>query len=256
MTVAEAIWDDAYSAEYEGLVGIDTWDVISEEEYLNLRRTSKITFIPTMAISVIKKDGDGNPIQAKYRIMALGNLDTNVWTKSKCFAPVLSQFKMRLLIAIAVQLGCIPLSADVAQAFCQAYLPPTEQYVATAPAGCPITPKGSYWKLKKTLYGLKRSPHHWYEKAKSLLESIGLTNAPHSPCIFTGTLLQNQPPIYAGLYVDDLIYFSPSSAVQQEFETKFGDLISTTFNGKVDYFLGIKFTNQCHSHDNITINMT
>ena len=204
----KAIWDDSYAAEYEGLVGMDTWEVITEDEFINLRKTTKLTLIPTMAISVIKKDREGRPVRAKYRIVALGNLDTTLWTKADCFAPVLSQFEMRLLVAIAVHFGCIPLSADIAQAFCKAYLPFNEKYIATPPAGCPITPKGSYWKLKKTLYGLKRSPKHWYDKAKQLLVyDLKLTNTPHSPCIFTGTLLPNQPPIYIGLYVDDLIYF-------------------------------------------------
>ena len=250
------IWDDSYAAEYEGLVGIDTWDVINKSEYKNLLKTTNLTVIPTMAISIIKYDGEGKPIRAKYRIVALGNLDTNLWTKSDCFAPVLSQFEMRLLIAIAAQLGCIPLSADVAQAFCHAYLPPDEQYIAIPPAGCPITPQGSYWKLKKTLYGLKKSPRHWYEKAKELLETLGLHNAPHSPCIFTGELIKGQAPIYVRLYVDDLLYFSPSNEVQEAFETQFGNLISTTFNGTVDYFLGVKFTHTRHSPTSVTINMT
>ena len=250
------IWDSSYKAEYDGLVGLDTWEVITEQQYWDLKATTRVTTIPTMAISVIKKDGFGNPIRAKYRIVALGNLDTNPWTKQDCFAPVLSQLELRFLIAIAVKFGCIPRTADIAQAFCQALLPESEKYILTPPAGCPITPPKSYWLLRKTLYGLKRSPRHWYEMARRLLIEIGLTPLPQSPCIFTGTLIPNEAPIYIGLYVDDMIYFSPSTKTLETFETTFGNKITTTFNGDIDYFLGIKFDTQTHGPKNVSIHMT
>lgn len=42
--------------------------------------------LPTMAISTIKRDGEGNPVRAKkYRIAALENLDPHNWTKGDCF---------------------------------------------------------------------------------------------------------------------------------------------------------------------------
>ena len=65
---------------------------------------------------------------------------------------------------------------------------------------------------------------------------------PHAPCIFTGTIIPNEPPIYLGLYVDDIIYFSTSSLVEQTFEKKFSSKITTNFHGNVTYYLGIKVT--------------
>jgi hypothetical protein len=50
--------------------------------------------MPTMAITTIKRDDDGNPIRAKYCIVALGNLDPYQWTNEDCFAPVLSQLEL------------------------------------------------------------------------------------------------------------------------------------------------------------------
>ena len=155
-----------------------------------------------MAIAIIKYDENGRPTRAKYRIVALGNLDPHKWTKNDCFAPVLSQLELRLLIAIAAQKGCIPKSGDICQAFCQSYLPPGENYICRPLAGCPLTPSNSYLKLKKTLYGLKRSPRHFYELAKKILLSIGFHMHPASPCIFVGTMAPNTPPIYLGLYVE------------------------------------------------------
>ena len=47
-----------------------------------------------MAVSTIKFDKDGLPKQAKYRIVALGNLDPNLWTKSDVYAPVMSLMEL------------------------------------------------------------------------------------------------------------------------------------------------------------------
>ena len=67
-------WDASYKAEYNGLVDIDTWELLSEAEYQELKSTVK-GLMPTMAIAVIKTDVQGNPVWAKYQIMALGNLN-------------------------------------------------------------------------------------------------------------------------------------------------------------------------------------
>ena len=193
-------WDEAYRQEYQGLVDIDTWEVISEEKYINMKHILG-NLLPTMAISTIKHDGNGKPTRAKYRIVALGNLDPHNWAKQDCFAPVLSQMELRFLTALAVRKKCIPKSGDITQAFCQSYLPEGENYVLRPPPGCPMTPPKSYLLLKKTLYGLKRSPRHFYELAKRRLQEIGLKQHPYSPCLFYGELIEGEPPIYLGLYI-------------------------------------------------------
>ena len=245
-------WDAAYSEEYDGLVNLDTWEVITEEDY---RRMIHVTghALPTMAISTIKKDEKGDPKRCKYRIVVLGNLDNHDWSKSDCFAPVLSQPELRLLINISVGIKQVPKQANVSQAFCQSVLPPNEQYVLRPPPGCPKTPKNSYWKLLRTLYGLKRSPRHWYNKAKSVLESIGLKRVKNSNCIFSGIVLKGHPPIYVGLYVDDFIFFSASDKVEEAFQQKFGAEVKTTFDGDVSHFLGISFNNIRHDDGHLSI---
>ncbi len=250
------IWDESYRQEYQGLIDIDTWETISEEEYQNMKHIYK-GLMPTMAISVIKYDGYGNPVRAKYRIVALGNLDPNSWEKSDCFAPVLSQPELRLLTtALAAKKKRIPKQGDITQAFCQSYLPEGENYICKPPIGCPLTPKGRYWKLKKTLYGLKRSPRHFYDLCKKTLLSIGMKQHPTSPCLFVGTLIPGQPPLYLGVYVDDMIFFSESDEVEQKFQKDFGEKLDTTFDDKINYFLGIQFTYKWHDDGNLTIKLS
>ena len=249
------LWDAAYAEEYFGLLKLGTWEIVSEADFKRLKEVTTTNTLPSMAISTIKKDGEGNPKRCKYRIVALGNLDPHNWTKTDCFAPVLSQLEHRSLMALAARLKCIPKTGDVSQAFCQSTLPDNEQYYIRPPSGCPHTPPDSYLKLKRTLYGLKRSPRHWYEKAKQTLLSIGFKQCPNAPCIFQGTLIPNEPPIYLGLYVDDFTYFSQSRKVEDLFETKFSEHLNVTFEEQIDYFLGINHVVTKAPNGNITIKM-
>eukprot|EP00957_Ditylum_brightwellii_P109227 8331803-Ditylum_brightwellii.AAC.1 len=113
-----------------------------------------------MAIATLKYDEDGNPKRAKYRIVALGNLDPYSWTKDDCYAPMMSHLELRLIVSNAVNDRRKLKIMDIKQAFCQSDLPKNERYIMKPPSGCPLTPANTYMLLKRTLYGLKRSPRH------------------------------------------------------------------------------------------------
>jgi hypothetical protein len=66
------------------------------------------------------------------------------------------------------------------------------------------------------------------------------------PCLFMGTLIDCQPPIYVGIYVDDTIYFSTSDAVENHFESLLSSLGSINLMGQVSHFGGIEFTWKHH----------
>jgi hypothetical protein len=79
---------------------------------------------------------------------------------------------------------------------------------------------------------------------------------PSSPCIFYGNLLPNEIPIYNGLYINNLIYFSQSDMVQTRFEKDFGAKLDMTFSGDIDYFLDIKFDCKRNKHREVSIVMS
>ncbi len=79
-------------------------------------------------------------------------------------------------------------------------------------------------------------------------ELVGCIQCPNAPCIF----IEGEAPIILGIYVDDTCYFSKSDAVEEKFEKEFGSRIKTTFNGIIDYFLGIKFTHAIDQVGNLT----
>ena len=248
------IWDKAYSEEYDGLSGIPKWEFLTEQQFKLLSKGCKP--LPSMAISTIKYDNHNRPKRAKYRIVVLGNLDYHNWSKESTAAPVMSQLELRLLTSLAIFNKRSLKNCDVKQAFVQAHLPPTEHYFVKPPIGCPKSAPGTYWKLLRSLYGLKRAPKLWYEQLSSHLKGMGLNNSDNSPCLFFGTLIDGEAPIYVGIYVDDIVYFSPSDQVERQFEKLLSSLGEVDFMGQVSHFLGIEFTWHFHEDGNVSVNLT
>jgi hypothetical protein len=117
------------------------------------------------------------------------------------------------------------------------------------PSGDPDAAKDENWLLQKTLYGLRRSPRHWYEKIDSILRSIGPTPNAHDPCLYTGFVRDPRNPsaphldvpLSLGLYINDFVYFSEDPDVEVLFEHLLQERVKVDFMGLVEWFLGIHF---------------
>ena len=250
----KAIWDDAYLEEYDGLSSLPTWEVLTESQFKALNKGVKA--LPSMAIATIKYDAFNRPKRAKYRIVVLGNHDPHTWSKDSTAAPVMSQLELRLLTALAISNRRVLKNCDIKQAFVQSSLPDDETYFVRPSSGCPVSKPGTYWRLLRSLYGLRRAPKLWYEKLSSHLRSMGLHSSPNSPCLFVGTIIPGYPPIYVGIYVDDIIYFSTNDEVEKQFEILLSSLGNVDFMGQVSHFLGIEFTWKSHPNGDLSVSLT
>jgi len=195
-----------------------------------------------MAIATIKYDSNNCPKRAKYRIVVLGNHDYHQWSKESTAAPVMSQLELCILTSLAVYNRRVLKNCDIKQAFVQSSLPEDEVYIVKPPTSCPKSSPGTYWKLLHSLYGLHRAPKLWYDKISSHLCQMGLRPAENSPCLFVGYPIPGRTPIYIGIYVDDIIYFSLSNEVERHFEQLLSSIGEVDFMGQVSHFLGIEFT--------------
>jgi hypothetical protein len=68
--------------------------------------------------------------------------------------------------------------------------------------------------------------------------------------------IAGQPPIFIGIYVDDIIYFSASDAVEKCFEEKLATIGSVYFMGQVSLFLGTEFSWVTHADGHISVSLT
>ena len=85
---------------------------------------------------------------------------------------------------------------------------------------------------------------------------MGLRNCESSPCLFVGQLLPGEPPIYVRIYVDDIIYFSPTDKVEPEFESRLSTIGNVDFMGQVTHFLGKEFTWKHSSDGHLQVTLT
>ena len=99
------------------------------------------------------------------------------------------------------------------------------------------------------LFGLRRSPRHWYVKIKAILEKLGLRQNAYDPCLFSGNIVDpsnpadspSSEPLTLGLYVDDFVYFSTDPEVEAEFQCLLKQQVTVDFMGRVEWFLGTHF---------------
>jgi hypothetical protein len=259
------VWLDSYNEEKGGLESLDVFERINKKTYLALKRSGRVgSALPSMCVLVVKPDKDGKPHRAKSRIVVLGNHEDRYWSKSQRYAPVLKYVSLRMLASKAAECKRILQQGDCKNAFCQAYLPDDECTVVRPPVGDPGYAKDEFWLLKKTLYGLRRSPHHWYNMFTKILTELGLQASPHDPCVYTGVVnpgpdydpaTSNRKLLHIGIYVDDFVYFSENPAEEKLFQEALASRIKVDFMGDVDYFLGTAFTWMKHEDGHLSVHL-
>jgi hypothetical protein len=195
-------------------------------------------------------------VRAKSRIVVLGNLEETIWSKSDVHAPVIRKESDHLLTMMAVERGRIQKQGDCKNAFCHPILPDDKIVIVRPPPGCPISKPGEYWLLQNTLYSLRCSPKHCYETLVAALVKVGLSPCKHAPCVFTGSLIEGEPPLYLGVYVDNFTYFSDSDDVERAFKQSLSLELQVDFMGDVAWFLGKCYDWQHTEDDHVTVSIT
>jgi hypothetical protein len=243
------VWLASYKKEKEGLESLNTFCRITLGKYCALREKGAPRAIQMMCVLTIKKDKNLLLLWAKSWIVVLENHKNRIWLKSEKIPPVLCGDSLQFLVIISVQ-HCRPLrQGNYKNAFCQGILPLNEVTIVHPPYGDPDADPKEYWLLLRNLYGLQRSPCHWYDKINSILLSIGLLSSHDDPCIHSGFVqdpsnlssLLSQHPFCLGLYVDNFIYFSKDPEVESLFRCLLAEQCKVDFIGIVNWFLGMHF---------------
>ena len=128
------------------------------------------------------------------------------------------------------------------------------------PIGDPGHDNDEYWLLNKTLYGLRRSPRHWYTMFTNILKDMNLKPSSHDPCLFSGIIDNTDPKstrqeIHVGAYVDDFVFYSTDPAEEEKFKTALESKLKIDFMGDADYFLGTAFTWLRHEDGEVSVHL-
>ncbi len=244
------VWLQNYYKEKQGIKSLRTFRKITLGKYRALREKGAPRAIPTMCVLTIKKDKNLLPLNTKSCIVVLGNHEDRVWSKSNRFALVLHGDSHRLLVSLAVEKRHPLQQGNCKNAFCQGVLPPEELTIVRPPSGDPDADPEEYRLLLCTLYSLRQSPRHWYDKINAILHSIGLAPSLEDPCLYSGFIQdpnnqsgkQSASPLLLGLYVDDFVYFLEDPAIKVLFSHLLSEQCKVDFMGIIEWFLGIHFS--------------
>jgi hypothetical protein len=202
-----------------------------------------------MCVLTIKPDKMLHPHQAKARIVILGKHEDQIWTESETYAPVLCPDTLHLIVSMAIKQRQTLKQRDCKNAFCHGILPPEEITIVKPPNGDPDAKKDEYWLLKQTLYGLRHSPKHLYDKIRKILNKLGLQQNAYNPCLFSGHILDSLDPLDSpssstlilGIYVGNFVYFSEDPAVEAKFKCLLKEYATANFMGTIKWFLSTHF---------------
>ena len=185
-----------------------------------------------------KKTGaDGKVEHFKARLVAQVFTQRYGDDYDETFCPVVRFESLRAVLALAVKNGLKLHQVDVTTAFLNGSL--EEEVYMKQPEGF-IEPgsENLVCRLKKSIYGLKQSPHCWNLALDSKLKEIGLSQSSHDPCIYYKNEKGNM--LVVCVYVDDIILAGQQEGSIQQVKVALASAFDIKDLGRLNYFLGIK----------------
>jgi len=203
-----SLWKDAIQSELDSLNDMGTWIKVSRDMLKDNRA------LPSHVILKIKRNENGLAERFKARVVAGGHLQIKGTDCDNVYAPVVDYALVLLTLAIAFHMKWAQAHVDVKSAFLNGDID-TEVFVSH-PYNLPSQFKrGTIYKLKKALYGLRQSPKRWFIKLRdSLIYELSFKQLTSDGCIFIKkeTSSTGTPLITIIIsYVDDLIFISSNN---------------------------------------------
>lgn len=195
-----------------------------------------------------KTDQSGYVTKFKARLCVRG--DQQLPTQQETYAATLAARTFRTLMAICAEFDMDTYQLDAVNAFTNA--PLDEEVYVRAPAGWSAvtgedpTPQGQphIFRLRRALYGLRRSPLLWLQLLSDAMKTAGLTPITEDPCVFIAPEDSPLRGIIVFFYVDDIIIMSLKQQAQAA--ASLIQLLQQQFSlhvlGPVKWFLGIRIT--------------
>ncbi|RVW94557.1 Retrovirus-related Pol polyprotein from transposon RE1 [Vitis vinifera] len=195
-------------------------------------------------VFITKFNSDGSIFKYKARLVVKGFAQVAGVDYGDTFAPVARHDTIRLLLALAGQMGWKVYHLDVKSAFLNGIL--LEEIYVQQPKSFKVTGhEQKVYKLHKALYGLKQAPRAWYSRIDSHLIQLGFRRSENEATLY---LKQNEDglQLVVLVYVDDMLVIGSNVRLLAEFKMEMQDVFEMSDLGIMNYFLGIEIY-QCSS---------
>lgn len=187
------------------------WTLAIKNELKNLYDNNIMTYINkipkgTNVISTkwvfnIKKDENNNISKFKAPLVARGFKQQKGEDYDLTYSPTLNTDSIKLLIALAAKFKWKIYQLDIKAAYLNANL--DKPIYMNIPQGDKNYQKG-FWRLNKTLYGLKQSGRQWFLTISQFLIKNDFIQIKSEQCIFK-KIKNGKLVCIIGIYVDDML---------------------------------------------------
>jgi hypothetical protein len=187
------------------------------------------TKLGSMWVYTYKPDQDGRLAKFKARLVIRGDMEPK--TAEDVYAATLAARSFRVLMALTAKYDLETAQMDAVNAFMNAkldrevYMYPPEGYAEP----------GSVYRLKRAMYGLRKSPLLWQKDLARTFEELGFQKIPQEPC----AMINGE--IIAFYYVDDIVLLYPKQQ-KQKAQQVLADLrarYELKGGGPIEWFLGV-----------------
>jgi reverse transcriptase-like protein len=188
-----------------------------------------------------KKDAVGNIAQYKARLVAQGFSQIDGVDYDDTYTPVAHLASSHAIIAIANCL-CLELhQVDIKGAYLNGMLNEGEVLYMQHPPGYKSHDAGNrILHLMKTLYGLKQSGHHWYQKLSSIFISLGFQKCSVDQAVFHKLDKCKKELTIIMVHVDNCTIAASSAHLVKDFKASLRRHIEVTDLGALHWMLGIE----------------
>eukprot|EP01018_Ginkgo_biloba_P024032 Gb_18989 [translate_table: standard] len=226
-------WVDAMKVEYNALMKNKTWRLVEfskEKEAIGCKWVFRT-----------KYKADGTIDKHKVRLVVKGYTQKEGIEYEETSAPTAKMITIRLVLAIAAQLGWKVHQMDVKSDFLNGDL--EEGVYMQQPEGFKVKGKEKLvCRLDKALYGLKQAPRAWYIKIDEHLRGSGFQRSASDPNLY---IKKDGDLVILVVYVDDLVITGNSLKLIDEVKGDLGKAFEMTDLGLLHYCLGIEVMEDC-----------
>ena len=186
----------------------------------------------------------------KARYVARGFSQEQGVDYEETFSPTVKMTTLRTVLSVCAKKNFLIHHMDVKSAFLNAEI--DKEIYVEQPLGFESYDKSGnklYYKLKKSLYGLKQSGRLWNNKIHEFLVKENFVQSQADHCLYTKSVDGNF--IYVLIWVDDILIASNTMCLLNELKSNLNKKFEMTDLGLITWFLGISFI---HHTDCIEIN--
>jgi hypothetical protein len=221
-----AEWQQAMDKEMGNMAKYDVWEMVPRTN----QRTLSGKWVYTRKIN-----GDtGKPEAFKARFVVRGFQQRQGQDYGELFASVAHKDSIRVFLSIVNHLDLECDQVDIVGAFLNGDI--DRELFIEPPQGSSI-PANQVLRLRKSLYGLKQSPHLFNKKLDKFLRSRRLEPTRGDPCLYSR--LENGTRLMVSVHVDDQLIASNCRWTLDQFKQELNEAFECKDQGPMSYFLGI-----------------